>query len=139
MDQQEQNHEKAEQIYMQLQMLQQQIKQIQQQMEAVEQHLMEATVAKHSIDELKNTKIGSEILVPVTSGIFVKATLLDSSEVLMNVGSKTVVAKGMDKAKELIQSQLTEMKEVQQKMGNDLQEMIMQARMLEQEMQKLVG
>jgi prefoldin alpha subunit len=133
------NEEAAQQYYMQFQQLQQHIKQTQHQLEGIEQHMMEAVVAKNGIDELQKAKVGSEMLVPITSGIFVKASLLNNSEVLMNVGGKTVVSKDFKKAKMLLEGQIEEMQKAQEKLGNQLQQLIMQAKAIEQEMQKVMN
>jgi len=132
------NEEAAQQYYMQFQQIQQHIKQTQHQMEGIEQHMMEAVVAKNGIDELEKAKIGDELLVPLTSGIFIKASLLNNSEVLMNVGSRTVVTKDFKKARKLLEGQIEEMQKVQKNLGNQLQQLIMQARAIEHEMQKVM-
>lgn len=129
----------AQEMYMEYQVLDQRIKQLQKQLELIMQQIMEANSTSRSLDEFKGIKEGTEILVPLTSGIFAKASLKDPSELLVNVGAGTVVAKDISSAKKLISSQVEEMQKVQQKMSDDLEKMMENAGQLETELQKMVS
>ena len=131
--------QKAQEMYMEYQVLDQRIKQLQKQLELIMQQIMEANSTSRSLDEFKGIKEGTEILVPLTSGIFAKASLKDPSELLVNVGAGTVVAKDISSAKKLISSQVEEMQKVQQKMSDDLEKMMENAGQLETELQKMVS
>src|SRR3989338_1173287 len=129
----------AQEMYMEYQVLDQRIKQLQKQLELIMQQIMEANSTSRSLEEFKGLKEGTEILVPLTSGIFAKASLKDPSELLVNVGAGTVVAKDISSAKKLISSQVEEMQKVQQKMSDDLEKMMENAGQLETELQKMVS
>ena len=131
--------QKAQEMYMEYQALDQRIKQLQKQLELITQQIMEATSTSQSIEEFRNAKTGSEILVPLTSGIFATATLKDTSELLVNVGAGTVVAKDISSAKKLIVSQIDEMQKVQKRMADELEKMMGHAGQLEMQLQKMVS
>ena len=129
----------AQEMYMEYQVLDQRIKQLQKQLELIMQQIMEANSTSRSLEDFKGIKEGTEILVPLTSGIFARACLKDSSELLVNVGAGTVVAKDISSAKKLISGQVEEMQKVQQKMSDDLEKMMEKAGQLETELQKIVS
>ena len=131
--------QKAQEMYMEYQALDQRIKQLQKQLELITQQIMEATSTSQSIEEFRNAKAGSEIFVPLTSGIFAKATLKGTSELLVNVGAGTVVAKDISSAKKLIVSQIDEMQKVQKRMADELEKMMGHAGQLEMQLQKMVS
>src|SRR3989344_7868442 len=80
-------------LYMQMQVLQQQAQQLQQQIQAIDQQLSELETVKEGLDKLKDVKPGTEVLVPFSGGIFIKAELKDSKDVLLNVGAGIAVSK----------------------------------------------
>src|SRR3989338_1923538 len=79
--------------YSELQLLAQQIKQVQKQIQAVDNQMGEAAIITQSLEDFAALDPGAEILVPVCNGIFAKATLVENKQVLVNVGSDTVVQK----------------------------------------------
>ncbi|HLC50162.1 MAG TPA: prefoldin subunit alpha [Candidatus Nanoarchaeia archaeon] len=134
----ETNEKKAQEIYMEYQMLEQGIKQLQKQLEMVTQQIMEVASTSSSLDDFKKTKEGTEILVPVSSGIFARASLKDSSELLVNVGSGVVVKKTVEDAKKLLEGQLNEMQKVQKHMVDELEKMANKAESLEKQLQSMM-
>ena len=135
----DEKEKKAQEMYMEYQVLDQRIKQAQKQLELIMQQIMEANSTSRSLEEFRSLKEGSEILVPLTSGIFARASLKDPSELLVNVGAGTVVTKDISSAKKLISGQVEEMQKVQQKMSDDLEKMMEKAGQLEMELQKIVS
>jgi prefoldin alpha subunit len=134
----EQNEKKAQEMYMEYQMLEQGMRQLQKQLEMVTQQMMEVSSTRSSLDDFKNSKEGSEILVPINSGIFAKASLKSNSELLVNVGAGVVVTKDVESAKKLLEGQVEEMKKVQKKMVDELERLASKAENLEKELQKLM-
>lgn len=130
---------KAQEMYMQFQALDQHIKQLQRQLEAVTQQLMELTATSNSLDEFKKISAGKDILVPLSSGIFAKASLKDTSDLLVNVGANVAVKKDIDSTKKLIQSQMEEIRRVQKQMADELEKMMNHAGQLEMQLQSLVS
>ena len=123
--------------YMQMQMIEQQMQQVQKQLKIIDQQMQELAMTDQALDELKNTKEGTEILVPMASGIFVKAELKDNKNLAVNVGADTVVKKDVDEAKNLITTQLEEVTKMQQELNANLEKLAGSAQMIEKELQTL--
>ena len=115
------------QKYMELQMLDRQIKNSQAQLQALEAQVIELENVSRSLDELNKVKIGSEIFVPVASGIFTKAKLLENSELLVTVGGSTAVKKSVSGVKELLTKQTIEIRKIQQEISKQLQSLAQEA------------
>ena len=135
----ENKQEKTQEMYMEFQALDQRIKQIQKHLEVLTSQIMEMAGTSSSLDEFDKIKKGNEVFVPLSSGIFAKATLSGTSELLVNVGANTVVTKDVQSAKKLINSQVDEMKKLHKKMIEDLEKMAERAGQLEMQLQKMVS
>ena len=134
----EDREKKAQEMYMQFQMLDQNIKQLQRQFEMITNQLIELSVTSSSLDEFNKIDNGKEVFVPLSSGIFAKANIKDTSELLVNVGANVVVKKNISSTKKLIEDQMEEVKKVQKQMADELNRMINQAAQVEGQMQSLI-
>ncbi len=130
---------KAQEKYIELKTLEQHIKQLQSQLEMITDQLIELTVTSNSIGEFSRINSGKEVFVPLSSGIFAKAAIKDTSELLVNIGANIVVNKDIASAKKLIQNQAEEIKKVQSRMINELEKMAAHAAQLEAQLQSLVS
>ena len=130
---------KAQEMYMEFQVLDQHIKQLQKQLEMVTHQLIELTVTSNSLDEFNNIKNEKEVFVPLSSGIFAKASIKDTSQLLVNVGANVVVKKDVAETKKLISNQIEEIKKVQKNMIDELDKMTEHAAQLEKQLQNLVS
>jgi len=124
--------------YMQMQLIEQQMQQIQKQLKLIEQQVQELNLTEQALDDLKDTKAGTEILVPIASGIFVKAELKDNKDLAVNVGADTVVKKDVGEAKKLITNQLEEITKIQQDLTENLEKLSISAQNIQKELQELV-
>ena len=134
----EEQQKEMQQKYTQLQMMQQQIKQIQQQVQQFEQQIGDLGTLSQSLDDFKELKPGSDTLIPISSGIFAKATLKDNDGLLVNVGADTVVKKSVSDTKELVEKQTAEVRKAQEQMLEQLQKAAAAAESSEKELQELV-
>ena len=130
---------KAQEMYMEFQVLDQHIKQLQKQLEMVTHQLIELTVTSNSLDEFNNIKNEKDVFVPLSSGIFAKASIKDTSQLLVNVGANVVVKKDVAETKKLISNQIEEIKKVQKNMIDELDKMTEHAAQLEKQLQDLVS
>ena len=73
-----------------------------------ENKIVDIAAIKESIDDIKKQEVGSEILVPLANGIFIKAKLSEKDNFLVNVGSDVVVRKDSEQAKILLDEQAKE-------------------------------
>lgn len=135
----EEQQQKLQQKYMELQMVDQQMKQIQKQVEAIEKQAGDIEEVQQSLDSLGNSKPGSEMWVPISNGIFLKAKLEDNKKLGVNVGSSTVVMKDIPSTKEMLADQATEMRKFQAEIVEQFEKMAERAAELQAELQDLVG
>jgi len=134
----EQKQQVAQQKYMELQMVNNQVKELQKQIQALENQVGEVDNILNNLDELKEIKVGSEILVPVANGIFLKAELKDSNNMKVNVGSNTVVVKTIDETKKLLGDQSIEISEVHDQLVAQLKKIMAHAERTEEELKGMV-
>jgi len=123
--------------YMQLQMLNQQLKQLQKQIQAFDSQISDLEGVKNSLEELEKTPAGTEILVPVSGGIFAKAELKDSKSLLVNVGANIGVKKTSEQTKKMLSDQVNEISDYKNKMRIKLDELIGRMHATEKEMEAL--
>ena len=135
----DEKEKKAQEMYMEFQVLEQHIRQLQKQLEAVTQQLIELTVTSSSLDEFNKIKPGKEIFVPLSSGIFAKASIKETSGLLVNVGANVVVQKDVASTKKLIQRQMEEIKKIQEQMVNELEKLTGHAAQLETQLQGMIS
>ena len=127
-----------QELYINLQLLTNAIKQLQRQIQMLEERFVEMQVVKSSLDELGEVKVGSSILVPISDGIFCKASLQDNKELLMNIGGSIVVKKGIPDAKEYIDERIEELKKNREEMSGQLNTVVEQTQRLQDKFNSLV-
>jgi len=130
---------KLQEKYMEMQMLQMQLKQIQQQIEALQEQIASFNIANLNLDEMKKVQSGKEILVPLLNGIFVKASIKDTDEFLVNVGANVIVKKNLEGTKQFLQEQLNEMQKANVNMIEEMQKIGLKAMLTEKELNKLAS
>jgi len=123
-----------QQRYMKLQMLEQQMQQVQKQLQTFDIQLQDLAVTKQSLEDLKKTEIGTEILSTLSPGIFIKTKLAENKDVTINVGSNVAVKKEVAGAQKLVDEQITEIQKLQMQLTRDLQQLSTIALQLEKEM-----
>ena len=101
--------------------------------------LIELNATNNSLNEFDKLSAGKELFVPLSSGIFAKASIKDTSELLVNVGANVAVKKDVASTKKLIQKQMEEIKKIQKQMINDLEKMTNHAAQLERQLQGMVS
>lgn len=104
-----------------LKMLNIQAQMISEQLNRIDSGLMEIEYLKNSLDELSSVKENTEILAPVSNGIFAKAKLEKNNKLLVNVGNGIVVEKTTAETKELLNERIKEMNEAREKLLNSMQ------------------
>ncbi|MBD3304638.1 prefoldin subunit alpha [Candidatus Woesearchaeota archaeon] len=132
----EEDAQVMQQKYMEMQMIDQQLKQIQQQLHAVEQQSMEVESVIDALGSILKVEPGSDILVPLSSGIFVKAKIQDNRELLVNVGSNTTVSKSVPEVEEMLKKQLGELEKVKKDMTGKFSELANKMQALQAELMK---
>lgn len=105
-----------------LSMFEQQARQIQQQLEMLDQQIIELQLLRMNLDDLKKAEIKDEILASIGRNIFIK-TALESKELLVDIGAKTVVKKSIDEIKELIDKDISSLSTTREKIMEELNQL----------------
>lgn len=100
--------EEAQKRFMHVKMLLHQMQQFEKQIETFDGQLTELNGVKEGLDELKGVTAGTDVYVPVSGGIFMRATIKEADKLLVNVGSNVAVAKTIPDTAKLIQEQINE-------------------------------
>ena len=100
-----------EEIYTQLRELDAELKQMNGHLENIDEQLAEITANKNIVEKFKELKKGDELRVPIVSGVYIKAKLEDTKNLMINVGTGVTVEKSPEKVQEIFSNQLKEMTE----------------------------
>lgn len=106
--------------YIEFQLLNQHIKKIDQQLAELGQQLTGLLILKDGLGDLKKTT-SKDLFVSLGPGVFLEATLKDTERVLVNVGSNILVKKLAENTKEMISGQIDEMRELIQKIEQEME------------------
>lgn len=125
--------------YWEFQILEQKLKQVNQQLLNLDNQLLEFQRIGENLDDIKKTKKNTEILVNLGGGVFSKAELKDRNNVLMNVGANIIVEKGIPSSKEIINSQIDQIKDVAKQLEQEFQILAIDSQILQKDLQKLTS
>ena len=138
MAEKKQDMEKVQEKYLEFQMLDKHIKEMHQQLQAFEQQREEIKGLIMGMEEVKNVKPGTSLLVPISSGVFLKAKTEETQRFYLNVGAGVVVDKNVDDSRKLMQKQLDKVKDISEQMTNEMAKLISKASPLQEELKKYV-
>ncbi len=130
--------QKMQELYVEFQLLTQHLKQLQQQQQILAQQMVEMATSAQSLEELEQVKEGAEILVPVSSGMFAKATLVDGKNVVVNIGANAAVSKTAQEARQLMEKQLRDSEQLSKKISFQIEKFSRKAVMLQSQLQELL-
>ena len=119
-----------------LQFLEQQANQINQQANTIQANISELKALNEALSDLEKTEKGKDIFIPLGSGFFISASMGENKELLMNVGSKTLVKKSYKEAKDLVAVQLKELENALPQLEKQMMEVGIKGQALQQELQK---
>lgn len=125
--------------YIEFQMIKQQVEQLQQQLQKFEAQSEELGSVIASLESFKKLKRGSEMLVPLASGIFAYAELKESQMVRVNVGSNVSVKKSVDDTAKLVKDQISEIENYKMTLQNNLEQMMEYAHHLQHDLMELAN
>jgi prefoldin alpha subunit len=124
--------------YVEMQLIDQQMKQAEQQIMQLDKQVVDLATVQEALDDLKKTKKGTELFIPITNGIFAKAKLEDNENLLVNVGSMTAVPKTTKDVKDMLSKQEKEIRDVQKKLKQQIEKFAEKAVTVEQELNKFL-
>ena len=131
--------EKIQKLYMEFQLLSNTIKQLEKQHTMLENQLMEMVSTNQSLEDMKKVKSGTEILVPLSSGIYIKAEVKESSNFIVNIGSGIALNKDISATKKIIEEQILEIRNMRGNLAEELQSNAEKAESIEKEMKKIAS
>lgn len=135
----ETNDEQLQEKYMEFKLVQHQIEKVREQVQAFETQVEELGGVGESLEQLEKIEPGTEILVPVSGGIFISAEVKDTKHVAVNVGANIVVEKDFSQARKLMQNQAEEVIKYREELMGQLSKLIQHARKLQTELKAMVG
>ncbi|HLC66263.1 MAG TPA: prefoldin subunit alpha [Candidatus Nanoarchaeia archaeon] len=136
------NQESAKQLqqrYMEFQLVGAQIKRVREQLQQLDQQLVDLDGVKDNLEELKTTVGGTDLFVPVSSGIFMRAKAGAMDKVVLNVGAGVAVAKSIPDAQQLISEQMEQAGKLREQMMTSLNALLDAGKQLQAELEKLVA
>ena len=93
-----------------------QLQQLQTYLQYVEEQLQELAKARDAIDELTKETAGKKAYVPLTNGIYVRATLQQNNNFLINAGNNVLTELDAEKTKEILGQQQEELTKAQEQL-----------------------
>jgi prefoldin alpha subunit len=123
--------------YVELQLLDRQLKQVQQQLALLEQQHNELLLIKQALSDLPKLKKGADALVPVSAGIYAKAKIENTDELVVNVGSNIAVGKSVRESAAMVDDQLKDLRDAEMKLTLDMNMLVGRAQEIEKEMIEL--
>jgi len=124
--------------YMELQLVASTMQEMQGTIKQLDEQLVEINSIKANLDRLGKSKPGSEMLVPLNNGIFVKGRLEDNKELVVNVGSNVAVRKTIPDTKQLLDERMKELEAFRSQLLAELEKVGERAQALESELVSLM-
>jgi prefoldin alpha subunit len=114
-----------------------QAEQVQMQLEMINQTITATRITEETVKNLENLQDGQEILLPLGNLAFIKAKVMDSSNVLINIGASVVLEKSLEKAGAFLTEQLENLNNIQNQLSQGLQQIIQRIQEIRAEVEKL--
>ncbi len=127
-----------QEAYLELQILSSQIKQLRGQVQLLDEQAADIAGVIQNIDDFGSSEVGSEMLAPISGGIFAKADLKDNKELVVNVGADIAVEKDLASTKQLLAERLSEVQRQRDGFVSQLQGLSLQAQQAQQTIEKFV-
>src|SRR3989338_6527771 len=133
------NEKRFQEIYVEFQVLSNSIKQLEKQGSDLENHLLELMVTKQSLVDMEKVKPGTEILVPLSAGIYARADIKENDTFIVNVGSNIALSKNLASTQKIIEDQISEIRKLQENLSQELGVNTAKAAELEEELNKIAS
>lgn len=130
------DEKKLQQKLIQVELLKEQTKQLQSQQVNFTNQLAELENTRISLSELKNTKEGNDILIPMGGGIYTSGKLGNVKKVLVDVGAGVAVNKNIAETTKYLEKQQKNLTEAMQKVDMELKKIDNETFQINQEIQK---
>ncbi|MEK6852709.1 MAG: prefoldin subunit alpha [Nanoarchaeota archaeon] len=104
---------------LELSIISEEVKRLEQQLLLIESQGATFSQLYSDLEEVLKNK-DAEILTNFGSGVFVRAKLTDNKKVLVNIGSRVVVEKSIEEARDIIEKQMNSMEELKNEIRTEL-------------------
>ncbi|MBI4148690.1 prefoldin subunit alpha [Candidatus Woesearchaeota archaeon] len=138
MTEQNRQEEDIKRRYVELQLLERQLKTLHSQIQQLEQQTAEVDEITNVLHQLAEQKPDTDILIPISQGIFFKGKLIDAKQVLVNVGSGTFIKKESAETQKDLGNQVVQMRKLAEDRAAKLQELSTYAERVQEDLKKLV-
>ncbi len=121
--------------YIQSQLLRHQLNAMMEQKTLVDERLHELAVSMDAIQKLDELKKGEEMWSGIGSGAFVRSDIKDTDSVLISVGAGVIARKSRNRASEILQERIDEMKKLNMQIMEEATNYARQVEQLESEIE----
>ncbi len=111
-----------ERIIAQLNTYEQQAQILQRRIELINASLQEIALSSESLDELKNIVDDNEVLMPLGSGIYVKAKIIEKEKVIFSLGAEIAAEKDITSTQLSLDQRSMALQNALQTTGQQLQQ-----------------
>ncbi len=118
----EEKQQELSRLANEIELLQSQVNAHNQNLEILAVSLSETRQTLETLEQLKKTDVGREVLIPLGTGSFVKAILKQNDRVLIGVGSGFSVDKDVDEAKAVVDMRAQQLESVIKKTREAIEE-----------------
>ncbi len=112
---------------------------LEKQYEALNSYFAEMTLTIAVLEELSQSNVDDDILVPIGSNSWIRATLADVQEVIIGLGANVSASKDMANAREIIQERMKDAQTALQQTGTQLEQARSALEQLRTELQGLIN
>ncbi|MCK4550822.1 MAG: prefoldin subunit alpha, partial [Candidatus Aenigmarchaeota archaeon] len=120
---------------LQLEILKEQGQQMAQQKSQISMQVQELEYTKNTIKDLKNAKKGTEMMIPIGTGMYVKGKIESVDDIITAIGGNVAVGKTLDDVKEIIDERMKRMKELETQIDSELENIDSEGEKLVKELQ----
>ncbi|MFB0560706.1 MAG: prefoldin subunit alpha [Candidatus Lokiarchaeia archaeon] len=113
-----------ERIIAQLNAYEQQAQILQRRIELINASLQEIALSSESLDELKNIGDDNEVLMPLGSGIYVKAKIIEKEKAIFSLGAEIAAEKDITSAQLSLDQRSMALQNALQSTGQQLQQIV---------------
>ncbi len=134
----EQELKELQKAYMEMQTLDMQMRQLSQQSEVLDQPVPEIHDVSLSVAELGAVKAGTQLCVPIASGIFIRGRMESAAEMLVSVGAGAVVPASVDKVRAMLEEQAERLRKNKESVTRQIDALSKRAADVESKLRKMV-
>jgi prefoldin alpha subunit len=126
---------KRKELYLELKELDVEIKKVNNHVENIDEQLSELQSNKQVLSKFIELKSGDDLRVPLVSGVYFKAELKDTKQVMVNVGANVTVEKSPLEVIEILEGQISELTEYRANLVGQMKQLIERIEKIQKEVE----